>query len=88
MPFRKKDVDATAKMAVWSRELFTILLLAAYALVLVSFWWPFALPPGWPEAVAAVGGGREHHRRSVAASSDAKHVLCRGADHRGWSAAR
>jgi uncharacterized membrane protein len=53
MPFRKKDVDATAKMAVWSRELFTILLLAAYALVLVSFWWPFALPgkPGWPEAV-------------------------------------
>jgi len=53
MSFGKKKVDATAKMSRWSHRLFTILLLAAYALALARLLWPLDLPgkPGWPMAV-------------------------------------
>jgi uncharacterized membrane protein len=53
LPFRKETIDATAKMTVWPRELLTAPFLAAYALVLVRFWWPVPWPgkPGWAETV-------------------------------------
>jgi uncharacterized membrane protein len=54
MPFITETRNiAINKMAVWERHLFTALLLAAYALVLVRLWWPMNLPgkPGWPDAV-------------------------------------
>ena len=57
MPFKSKtDNIVERKMAKWGRHLLNIVLLAAYALALVRFWWPMNLPgkPGWPDAVLLV----------------------------------
>jgi uncharacterized membrane protein len=49
-----KTSNVTMKRAAWwENHLLTILLLAAFALVLARLWWPMNLPgkPGWPDAV-------------------------------------